>query len=344
MKNSIGDAASELTRFACRRLRVETKADDASALALAISNEPLARPAEQVVIEISAAAINPSDAKAALGMMPHARWPRTPGRDFAGVVVEGPSALLGLEVWGSSGELGIRCDGSHGTHMLLDAAHVRPKPRGMSMVEAGAVGVPFVTAWRGFQRSGFPKPGETVLVLGATGKVGQAAIQIASMLGARTIGVVREGAVYDGHHSGPMDMLAGNRPETWAALRDLTAGAGADIVFNTVGSPYFETARRCLALYGRHILIATIDRTVPFDILEFYRGQHTYFGVDTLALTTAETVDILEQMRPSFESGKLKPFPILPSAVYPLEHAKEAYVKVLGSSRDRLVLTPGETS
>ncbi|HTD04862.1 alcohol dehydrogenase catalytic domain-containing protein, partial [Undibacterium sp.] len=60
------------------------------------------------VVEVHSAGVNPSDVKAALGAMPHAVWPRTPGRDYAGVVLDGPSELVGKHVWGSGGELGIR--------------------------------------------------------------------------------------------------------------------------------------------------------------------------------------------------------------------------------------------
>jgi NADPH:quinone reductase-like Zn-dependent oxidoreductase len=323
-----------------RRLRVHAKADDVSRLDLKIEEGEIAWSDTDVVVEVAAAAVNPSDVKATLGMMPHAHWPRTPGRDFAGTIVEGPSHLIGMDVWGSSGELGICRDGSHGTHLLLSAADVREKPHAMSMLEAGAIGVPFVTAWKGFERSGFPKPGDNVVVLGATGKVGQAAIQIASMLGARTIGVMRDGSTYDGHHAGPVDIVVGNGPKAIAEIRVRTEGRGVDIAFNTVGSPYFEVAQRSLAPHGRQILIATVDKTVPFNILEFYRGQQTFVGVDTLALSTSETADILAQMTPGFESGVLKPFPILPTAIYSLDQAKEAYAKVLQSSRDRLVLVP----
>ena len=60
----------------------------------------------EVVVQVMAAAVNPSDVKATLGIMPHAVFPRTPGRDFAGIVVEGPTALKGLKVWGSGGDIG----------------------------------------------------------------------------------------------------------------------------------------------------------------------------------------------------------------------------------------------
>ena len=120
----------------------------------------------------------------------------------------------------------------------------------------------------------------------------------------------------------------------------MTGGKGADIVFNTVGDPYFQAAHKSLALRGRQILIAAIDRIVQFNILEFYRGQHTYVGIDTLGLSSAATGAVLRDLAPGFASGHLKPFPIQSNAVYPLERAKEAYVAVAGSSRDRVILKP----
>ena len=122
-------------------VRVTEKAADIDHLDLALEERSLAgRKPGQVVIEIAAAGVNPSDVKAVLGAMPHAVWPRTPGRDYAGVVVDGPAELLGQEVWGSGGELGIRRDGSHARHLLLDAAHVRAKPAGDLAARGGRGG------------------------------------------------------------------------------------------------------------------------------------------------------------------------------------------------------------
>src|SRR5205807_8142762 len=115
---------------------------------------------------------------------------------------------------------------------------------------------------------------------------------------------------------------------------------GAEIVFNTVGDPYFQVANQSLALRGRHILIAVIKPIVPFNILEFYRGQHTLVGIDTLALSSSATGAVLRELAPGFASGHLKPFPINPLATYPLEDAKRAFVAVAGSSRDRVILRP----
>lgn len=103
----------------------------------------------------------------------------------------GPAAWLGMPVWGCGGDLGIRRDGSHATHRVVLTASVRQTPPGVDVRDAGAVGVPLVTAFAGLRRAGLPGRGQSVQVLGANGAVGQATMQIATHLGVRTIGVVR---------------------------------------------------------------------------------------------------------------------------------------------------------
>jgi NADPH:quinone reductase-like Zn-dependent oxidoreductase len=324
-----------------QRLRVYQKGLDIDSLALpSEASMPPAPGPGQVLIEIRSAGINPSDVKAALGAMPHAVWPRTPGRDWAGVVLEGPDEWIGREVWGSGGELGIRRDGSHGGWLLLEVAQVRAKPATISLLEAGAVGVPFITAWEGFTRAGLPKPGDVVLVLGGNGKVGQAATQIATMLGARVFAVERTAQAYAGHASGPVTMLDASAGDIADAVRAGTGGHGADIVFNTVGSPYFEAANRAMALRGRQIFISTIDRNVPFDIFAFYRGQHSFVGIDTLALDGVACAKIFDALTPGFESKVLRPFPVLSNSIHSLSDARAAYALVLYGVPDRVVLVP----
>src|ERR1700760_3591525 len=325
-----------------RCVRLLAKAEDAAALAPVVEWLPLSCGDGQVLIEIKAAAVNPSDIKAATGLMPYAVFPRTSGRDYAGVVIDGPEGFVGREVFGSSGDLGIRRDGTHATHLTVEAEAVGEKPNSVSWEEAAGIGVPFVTAMEGLRRAGMPKQGEAVLVMGVNGKVGQAAVQIATWHGARVIGVVRKSEAYEGHANSTVDIIDASVVDVATRLREMTGGKGADIVFNTVGDPYFEAAHKSLALRGRQILIATIERVVPFNILEFYRGQHTYVGIDTLGLSSVATGDVLRELGPGFASGHLKPFPIRPSAVFPLEEAKSAYVAVAGSSRDRVILRPDQ--
>src|SRR6516164_9876050 len=306
-------------------VRLNARADDVASLAPVVERQMLLRAADQVLIEVRAAAVNPSDVKAATGLMPYAVFPRTPGRDYAGVVVDGPPGSIGREVFGSSGDLGIRCDGTHATHLVVEVDAIVEKPKDISWEEAAGIGVPFVTAMEGFRRAGIPKREETVLVMGVNGKVGQAAVQIATWHGARAIGVVRRSEPYEGHASARVDVIDASSADVAARVRELTGGRGADIVFNTVGDPYFQAAQNSLGLRGRQILIAAINPVVQFNILEFYRGRHTYVGVDTLALSSHATAAVLRELAPGFADGHLKPFPIKPGAIYPLEGAKQAY-------------------
>src|SRR6266852_1204793 len=247
---------------------------------------------------------------------------------------------VGGEVCGSSGDLGIRRDGTHATHLAVEADAVVEKPKNLSWEEAAGIGVPFVTAIEGFRRAGMPERGETVLVMGVNGKVGQSAVQIATWIGARVIGVVRKNEPYEGHANSRVEIIDASATDAATRVRELNEGKGADIVFNTVGDPYFQAAHQSLAVRGRQILIAAINPIVPFNILEFYRGQHSYVGIDTLGLSSTATGAVLRELRPGFASGHLKPFPIKPGAIYPLQDAKAAFLAVAGSSRDRVILRP----
>jgi NADPH:quinone reductase-like Zn-dependent oxidoreductase len=297
----------------------------------------------ECVIEVRSAGVNMSDVKAALGAMPHAVWPRTPGRDYAGVVIDGPSGLIGTEVWGSGGELGIRRDGTHSRYLVVSTDAVRAKPKAVSMLEAGAVGVPFITAYEGLRRAGLPQKGDVVLVMGGNGKVGQATIQLATSAGATVFGVERGKEGYIGHASGAVDMIDASTQDIAEYVRAKTGGHGADIVFNTVGSPYFEQANRALAIGGRQIFIATIEKSVPFDIFAFYRGKHTFVGIDTLALDSLACAQILDTLAPDFENGSLKAFPVPADSTYRLDNAVKGYRAVIGGSRERVVLQPSQS-
>src|SRR5436309_14930478 len=323
-----------------RCVRLPAKAENVADIAPVIERRTLTRALNELLVEVKAAAVNPSDVKAATGLMAYAVFPRTPGRDYAGLVIDGPAGTIGREVFGSSGDLGIRRDGTHATHLSVEADAVVEKPKGVSWEEAAGIGVPFVTAMEGLRRAGIPKAGETVLVMGVNGKVGQAAVQIASWHGARVIGVVRRAESYEGHANSPVDVIDASATDVASRVRELNGGRGADIVFNTVGDPYFEAAHQSLALRGRQILIAAVDRIVQFNILEFYRGQHTYVGIDTLGLSSIATGAVLRELGPGFAGGHLKPFPIKAAAIFPLEQAKAAFIAVAGSSRDRVILRP----
>ena len=102
--------------------------------------------ADEVLVQIKAAGLNPSDVKNVLGRFPYTTLPRVPGRDFAGVVVEGPQALIGQEVWGTGRELGFFADGSHAQFVKLPANGVAHKPSHLSFTQAASLGVPWLHA------------------------------------------------------------------------------------------------------------------------------------------------------------------------------------------------------
>jgi len=324
-----------------RALRLHDKAASAETLDPQIVDidQPIA-PAGHAVVQGLAAAVNPSDVKAALGMMPHAVWPRTPGRDFAGRVVAGPQEWIGLEVWGTGGDLGVTRDGTHSRYLVLPVQALARKPASVSLAAAGTVGVPFVTAFEGLRRAGLGAAGQTVLVFGANGKVGQAAIQLASRAGARVIGVERGTDRYIGHASSTVTMLDGTRGDLAAAIQAATAGKGADIAYNTVGSPYFAVALESLAIGGTQVLISTIERTVPFDILGFYRRNLQLVGVDSLKLSVTHCAQILDGLLPGFDEGRLQAFDVEGTTLLALDDAASAYRRVLQGSMDRIVLAP----
>lgn len=289
------------------------------------------------IVEVSHAAVNPSDVKAALGMMPSAVFPRVPGRDFSGTVVEGPARLLGLEVWGTGGDLGISRNGTHGRYLWLEQRAIREKPKRLTMAEAVGVGVPFVTAMQGFEEAGRIRPGNVVVITGANGKVGQAAVQIALWHNAVVIAVTR-GRQQDLdyieqrfiHVDAAVDDLE-------AAILDATNGRRADIVFNTVGSPYWDVGNKVLGKLGRQVFISTVDRAVNFNIFSFYRGRQRFVGVDSLALDCTESGAFLELLKAGFDSGALRPFPLAAGSIASLSDWRNVYRSVLDGARNRML-------
>jgi NADPH:quinone reductase-like Zn-dependent oxidoreductase len=254
--------------------------------------------------------------------------------------VEGPAALQGLKVWGSGGDIGITRNGSHARYLVLPIGAVKEVPKGISMEEAGAVGVPFVTACEGFSRAGGIKAGQTVVVLGANGKVGQAAVQIAARAGAKVIAVQRQDEL-EGFACTDVEVINSTHLEPATRIMDLTGGKGANLVFNTVDKVYWEVGHAVMAKGATQIfIIATKGQTVAFDLFKFYRGMHNFVGIDTLALDCVRSCELLDELRPGFEDGTLKPFPVATADMIDLPHAMQAYKEVLSGAKNRMVLKP----
>lgn len=269
----------------------------------------------EVLIKVQAAAINPSDIRIVEGLF-HSPLPRVPGRDYAGSVVGG-DAPLGQQVWGSGPRFGIARDGAHAQYILVPLDWLSVKPAGLSMPQAASVGVPFITAWSALVTQGRIQAGETILIIGAAGAVGRAASQIAHWKGARVIPAIRaKGEV----PAGTIDTLTHDIP---AKVRELTGGQGADLVLDGVGGALFEPALTLLREGGRHLVIVSKGmRRVSFDLTDFYHNKTHLIGVDLLKLTGPEIASIMDQLRPGFDTGSLRPFEV---TAWPLARAVTAY-------------------
>jgi NADPH:quinone reductase len=296
--------------------------------------------AGQVRVRIEAAGVNPSDVLSAEGRFPHAVLPRVLGRDFAGQVVEGPRELVGAAVWGTGGDLGIVRDGTHAEELVLPAAGVARRPENIGPEQAASAGVPFSTAWSCLVDGAHLQPGETVVVSGAAGAVGWAAIELAVALGARAIALVRDdeqvARIDPARVAGIARSDAGDLP---AVVRQATGGKGAQVALNGVGAPVFAPLLESLAPGGRLcVYSAAAGREVPLDLFDLYRRRLALLGINTAALTVEDGARILDQLRPLFEAGKLRPHPSVDA--HPLEQAARAYAEVAGGSASKVVLVP----
>src|SRR5262245_14683268 len=261
--------------------------------------------AATAIVKVAASAISPSDVKNVEGKMEHTTLPRVPGRDYAGTVIHGPVEWIGVEVWGTGGELGYSIDGSHAELIAVPVASLRRKPKTLSLEQAAAIGVTYLAAWLGLVEYAQLAPGETLLVIGAGGGVGGAAAQIGKWRGARVIGVDRYPLPSNSPAASAMDDFILLQEE---ALHVLVARAtndhGAQVVFDAVGGPLFEPALKCLGHRGRQIEIASAgERRVSFDLLDFYHNESRLFGVDTRKRDATASAALLEALTPIFEQG-----------------------------------------
>src|SRR6478609_10375381 len=288
-------------------------------------------PAEgEVLIEVKAAAINPSDIKNVQGKMHETTVPRIPGRDFAGMIVKGPDERLSQSVFGSGGNLGFGRDGSHAQYLAVPATAVLPLPSNLSFEQAAGIGVAYITAWAALVTAAQVQAGETALILGATGAVGNAAARIARQVGARVIGTVRKASEIPAGNVVPVDDwidLAAVDLATGA--RALTNGRGADIVFDVVGGVMFEQCLAALAWRGRQVAISSSpERRVSLNLVSFYHNESRLFGVDSLKLSFEETAEILRQLTPGIEAGTFPPPAV---ETFPLEEGCRRYRDVAES-------------
>jgi NADPH2:quinone reductase len=295
---------------------------------------------EEALVEIRAAAINPSDPKNVMGKMSETKAPRIPGRDFAGVVLEGPSAWKGKEVFGTGGHLGFSRDGTHAEFAAIPVAALVEKPKELGFGPAAALGLSYLTAWTAIVDAGQLTGNDTLLVLGAGGAVGSSAVKIARHRGARRIlGTLRAESERPRVASIPADdWIALDRDPLPKGVLERTDGLGADLILDVLGGAGFQSVSRSLAHRGRHVVIASSPPEVTLDLVEFYHREARLIGVDSLKLSYEQSARTLKELLPLVNAGILTPPEI---QTVPLEQAIDSYRAVLeGTARKKVVIEP----
>lgn len=303
--------------------------------ALAVVDVPAPEPGPgEVRVEIRAAGVNPSDVKNVQGRFPYTTVPRIPGRDFAGVVVDGPEELRGREVWGSGRDLGFTGDGTHAEFVTLPAGGVAPKPANLSFAEAASCGVPHLTALEALERGGVTSGTRAVLV--GAGAVGSAARALAQARDAQVLMAVRREEQADQLRSQGIDAFVLGEPEQFAESVGKNLGE-ADVVFDTTGL-WLAPAVPALADGGRVCVVAAPSgghERVP--VLDLYRRGGTIVGVNSLQHDTVANASTLDKLRVAFEAGEI-PHPT-GIAERVLAAGVEVYREIDAGSRAKFVLT-----
>ena len=284
----------------------------------------------EVRIALKACAVNFPDILMIQGKYQHKpELPFTPGTEAAGDVVEVGEGVEGLRVGDAVG-LGMR-SGGFAESVVVPASAVRPIPTGFEYIEAAAYLSSYLTAYVALVRRGQVAEGDTVLVHGAAGGVGLAAVEVAKILGATVIAtastdakleVVRaKGADHTINYSLPEGKMGGFREE----VKELTGGRGADVIYDPVGGDVFDESLRCIAWGGRLLVIgftsgriATVPSNIPlikgFSVVGVRAGE---FGRRD-PVKGRENVETV--MRWASE-GRLRPHIC---ETFDLEHAQEA--------------------
>ena len=293
--------------------------------------------AGEVLVQIKAAGLNPSDVKNVLGRFPYTTLPRVPGRDFAGVVIEGPSELIGQEVWGTGNQIGFSRNGSHAGYITLSAQGVALKPKSLSFVQAASLGVPYTTAWDALERSRV-NADTRLLVIGANGAVGSAAIALAKVRGAQVVAAARRPEQVKALQDQGYNAILLGKPEALSDQVNAVFQGGADVIFDTTGF-WLPASVQALAPFGRIAIIAApVDGHVQLPALALYRKGGSVVGINSLLYGVEACARMLEQFGKLFDDGSLP----LPTGLVetPIEEGLARYVEVNEGSADKIILMP----
>lgn len=263
-------------------------------------------PAGRLRVRVLAAAVGMPDAMmcgASYAFSPP--MPFVPGQEVCGIVDavgDGVDIAVGTRVMGVTDFFDGH--GGLGEHCLMGEATAFPVPDSMDDVTAAGFRIGYSTAWIGLVRRAVVRPGETVLVLGAAGGSGAAAIEVSRALGARVIAVVSGGAKADFVSGlGAEHVVDRTTASVSSAVGEITGGRGVDVVYDPVGGAVASDAMRTVASDGRFLAVgfASGSWATP-DTAAMVRGNWSFVGVyagaigrDDNELDQAQLLDLVDR-------------------------------------------------
>ncbi len=294
--------------------------------------------AGQAVVRVKAAGVNPADTYIRTGTyVRKPALPYTPGMDAAGTVEAVGSGVTHVAV-GARVYIAGTTSGAYAEQALCEESQVHPLPQRASFAQGAGVGVPCVTAYRALFQLARPAPGETLLVHGATGAVGLAAVQMGRTAGLRVIGtggtekgrvlVAKEGAheVLDHRAAGYLDRLM-----------ELTGGRGVDVILEMLANVNLGKDLQLLAKGGRVVVVGSRG-TVEINPRDAMSRDAAIFSMTVLNLSEQQLGGIHAAMVAGLESGVLRP---VVAEELPLKDASHAHQKIMEPGAcGKIVLVP----
>src|SRR5712691_7831233 len=292
--------------------------------------EPLKPGRGQVVVGVKACGVNFPDTLIIQGKYQFKPpMPFSPGSEIAGIVKEVGEGADGVKV----GDRVIAFTGWGGfaEEVIADAARLIPMPDCMDFTTASAFVLAYGTSHYALKDRAQLKPGETLLVLGAAGGVGLAAVEIGKVMGARVIAAASTDEKLEVCKQHGADQVINYSTEDLKeSVKTLTAGNGVDVILDPVGGDYSEAALRGMAWGGRFLVIGFTTGDIPriplnLPLLKGCSIVGVFWGSFT-AREPRRSQEHLSELLTWFAAGKLKP---LISATYPLTRAAEALNDVM---------------
>lgn len=304
--------------------------------------EPAARENE-VIVSIKAAGVNYPDALLVQGLyQAKPALPFIPGVEFAGDVsaigdkVE--DMAFGTRVLGTTGNYG-----AYAEKVACDPARLITIPDNMPYADAANLLCAHGTAHHALKQRGQIKAGETLLVLGAAGGTGIAAVQIGKAMGARVIAACSsEDKLALARENGADELINYSETDLRATLKELTGGKGVDVVYDPVGGEAFEVCSRSMARNGRLLVIGFASGTIPqlqvnLTLVKEYSVVGVFWGSFVRHEPTV-FADNMQELFAWYNDGKVS---VATDAEIPLAHTTEALTQVMNRQvKGKLVLIP----